>query len=231
MSMRVFFTALFTLALCAPSNALGQDPPFGFELRAGFVSPTSELGRTEVLQGAGYVVFDEPGTAATLGGAVLARVSGPWSLRVSVDHQFDTDVDGAWYCAPFVACPAVLIEPEGQLRRWVLGADVRLRALSVPGPVQPVVFAGGGVRWSRLRWSSPIDEVPIPQAFDQQDFFWRLGLGASGRVGPVELFGEAGGTVGPFGVESEQYIEGLVPDGRETGLDVGVIAGVRIGIG
>lgn len=72
--------------------------------------------------------------------------------------------------------------------------------------------------------------APIPQAFHESAPFGRVGVGLSRAIGPLELFGEADTIVGPFGAEARQYIEGLVPDGRKTGFDVGATAGLRLGV-
>lgn len=211
-----------------PVPALAQGPTIALEARAGYDRPTTDLGRTAILRAQGTVSFGRVEAGPRFGIAALARLDRMWGVRLSVDHAPDRDVRGVWACAPFVACPSVLIEPEGRVRTWTVGADVRLHPDIGEAPVRPVVFVGGGLRGHELRWTSPVEDVPIPRSFSDTNGFWRLGAGLSGDVGPVELFGEAEGTVGPFGAGEERSIEGTVPDGRNTNVDLGVVLGVRL---
>lgn len=227
-TLTLAITTALGLASVQAASLAAQGTTIDVELRAGFVHPTTDLGRTAVVGGAGSVTFGQADTGPLLGAGVAVAPTSAWGFRVMVDHGFARSMTGLWECAPFVACPAVLIEPQGDVSDWTFGADVRFTPSLALGPLRPSLFAGAGIRRFHLEWASPLLQVPIPTTVDETNAFARMGAGVSGHVRPIELFGEVTGTFGPFGAEEERFIEGSVPDGRTTNVDVGLVMGLRV---
>jgi hypothetical protein len=222
---------LLPTVICPPSAVAQKDGKrVAVEARFGYVRPTAELGRTAVLESTGYVEFGKADPGASVGAAALVHLNGPFSVRLAVDYSLGSNARGQWSCAPFVACPAVVILADGEISRTSVGGDLRYTPKASEWPVEPVVFAGAGWRWHRLRWTADPD-VPIPDAFDESDFFTRVGAGAARDAGPASFFFEIETLIGPFGSEEERFIEGSVPADRNTQVDVGLVAGVRLGVG
>jgi hypothetical protein len=228
-AVTVLLAVLPSLSLGAPSDLAAQRcRQVALEVRAGWVGPTTDLGRTAILEGLGFVEFEEPPSTWSTGLGIVVDWAEAWSTRLTVDRAAASDVGGQWFCAPGLACPSVLILVGAELDRWTVGADMLYRP-ALPNPIAtPEVFIGAGVRHHRLRWDSPIPEVPIPTEFDETDMVVRMGLGASRGLGPVALVGQLQGDLGGFGSAEERLGEHRVPDGRVLNVDLAAGLGVRI---
>ena len=230
---RLFATLAASLALTAVPVFAQNDArgPVTVEVRGGYLVAMQDLGRTRVLQGAGYVAFDRLDPTVTLGAGIEAHLFGPLAARVIADYAFGTDATGQWFCDAFLPCPSVLIRVTGVVRRWSALADLLLRPSWAVGPLRPTAFAGVGRREYRLRWDSPVPEVPIPTALDRATWFARTGVGAELSRGAWALFAEADATIGRFGADAPTFIEGTIPaDGLASAtsqVDIGLSVGVR----
>jgi len=228
-------------ALAAPASLLAQEavPRFAFEIRAGYSHSTQSLGRTGILGGGstglGYVAFEKMSAAPVLGGGVTGYIAGPFSLRLTADRTLGAKADGQWFCEGFSPCPSVLQLVEGDVGLWSVGADLQVHLATSGWTVHPVASLGVSRRSYQLRWDAPVDEVPIPTAYDRTSYHLRPGLGILARVGPAILLLEASATVGSFGAERPLFIEGTVPVDNEgdpeTQVDLGVTVGLRLPIG
>ena len=203
-------------------------------IRGGYRVATQDLGRTGVLEGAGYVAFDRLDPAPTLGVGIEAPLFGPVAARVLAEYAFEADAVGQWFCDAFSPCPSVLTRVNGRVQRWSALADLRFQPSWGLGPLRPIAFLGVGRREYRLRWNSPVQEVPIPTAFDRAIWFAHTGVGAELSYGAWALLAEADATIGRFGADAPTFVEGTSPaDGRGAAIsqvDVGVSVGVRFGI-
>jgi hypothetical protein len=93
----------------------------------------------------------------------------------------------------------------------------------------PFLFAGVGLRRSRLVWSEPGADITLPAfSFSETEAIYELGAGVERSLGRIRLFGEIGATAGRFGGGRYDSIEGNVPADRELALDVGLVAGARV---
>jgi hypothetical protein len=235
MSLRtwVWASACTVAALSSVDRGGAQEGPIGrfsVEVRAGYDHPSAELGRTATLESNGYVDFGQADPGFALGIGASVRLTERLGLRVALDHGFARSVRGQWLCAPFVACPAVIVTADGRLRRWSLSGDLQFAPRLSGCAVRPMVFVGAGWRQHRLGWTTAPD-IPVPTAYHESDAFGRAGIGASRELGPVTLFAELEALFGPFGSGEELFIEGSVPANRNTQLDMGVTAGIRLGVG
>jgi hypothetical protein len=223
----VSFAAIVAVP-CVPGTISGQARHVWLEPRFGWLVPTRDLGRTDVLGGSGFGIFDRADQTAVLGVAVGVELGGPWALRSSWDRSLDASVPGEWRCVPFIACPAVLLPLEGELSRWTAGIDVLFRPATIV-VVDPIVFAGVGVRRSRLVWGEPEADVTLPAfSFSETEAVYGLGVGVERSLGKLKLFGEVEATAVRFGGGRYDSIEGNVPAERKLALDVGFLAGVRV---
>lgn len=236
--MRVSVWVLALTCLMGSGDLVAQDrdlPRFSVEARAGYTNPTRELGRTPVLQESqtalGYVAFGEVEATPVLGVGATARLHGPLSLRLLADYGLETSVEGQWFCDVIAPCPAVLQLVKGDVRTWSVGADLRLALPQIAWGLEPTAFVGVARRSYRIRWNSPIPEVPIPTAHDQANYHLRPGLGVARTFGSVAFFAEADASIGDFGAELPVLIEGTTPSDdlgdRGTQFDIGLSVGAR----
>ena len=203
-------------------------------IRGGYRVAMKDLGRTGVLEGAGYVAFDRLDPTPTLGVGIEAPLFGPVAARVLADYAFEADAVGQWFCDAFSPCPSVLILVDGRVLRWSALADLLFQPSWGVRRLRPIAFLGFGRREYRLRWDSPVPEVPIPTAFDRAIWFAHAGVGAELSCGAWALLVEADGTIGRFGADAPTFVEGTIPaDGRGAAIsqvDLSVSVGVRFGI-
>lgn len=221
--------AVGTSAIVVPGRLWGQTGRVWLEPKAGWLVPTRDLGRTDILGGSGYGIFDQVDQSAVVGLGIGFDLGARWALRATVDRSFAAEVKGEWRCVAFVACPSVLLPVDGQLTRWTTSADLLYRP-PTPLPVAPVVFAGVGVRSSQLDWSEPAADVTLPAfSFDETEAVVRLGLGLERSLGrTARLFGEVEASSMQFGGGAYESIEGNVEAERTTALDFGFVGGIRI---
>ncbi len=221
-----YVVVLVTLAVTEPLVA--QTGTVWVEARGGWLVPTNDLGRTDVIANSGFGVFERVDGSPVLGVGVGLGLGTRWALRASYDHALDADVRGEWKCAPFVACPSVLLPLDGVMSRQTAMIDAMYRP-AAELPLTPVLFAGLGVRKSRLTWSEPAADITLPAfSFDETDPVVRFGLGLERTLGATSLFGEVAMTTTRFGGASFESIEGSLPADRDLSLDLGLFAGVRI---
>jgi hypothetical protein len=177
--------AVLAVALAATARLGAQErqaPRISLEARIEYAHPTRDLGRTGVL-GGGYVAFERVRAGPALGGGLSVQVAGPFHVRVRADFAAETAVSGQWFCDAFTPCPALLIPVDGQVRSWSLGAEIHYRPEFAALPFEPSMFLGSGRHARRIRWDSPVPDVPIPTSYHQSSAFLRAGLGASRSVG------------------------------------------------
>lgn len=212
----------------APARATGQAGGIWLEPRAGWLMPTRDLGRTDILDNSGYGVFEQTDPSAMVGLGVGVDLGTRWAIRGSVDRSFRAAVEGEWQCVPFVACPAVLLPVAGDLTRWTTSVDVLYRPVT-PLPLHPMLFAGVGVRRSELSWGAPEADVTLPAfSFNETRAVVRAGLGLERSVGPARLFGQVEATSSRFGGGAYESVEGNVDADRTRSIDVGVMGGLRV---
>lgn len=233
--MKTVITVLAVVLTAAPKLAGQEDrtPRISLEARLGYTRPAGDLGRADSFIG-GYVAFKEVEAGPSLGGGLSVRLGGPFVARVRADHATETTVGGQWFCDAFTPCPAVLILVDGRVRSWSLGAEIHYRPRPSGWPFEPTVFVGSGRRTRRIRWDSPVPEVPIPTSYDQTDTFLRAGFGGSRTLGPASLFVEVETLLDSFGRDLPLFVEGVVPPDElgdpDTLMELQVSLGVRIGI-
>lgn len=235
--MKLLFASLATALTLGGVPVRAQTGPIGsvtFEVRGGYLVAMRDLGRTQVLEGAGYVAFDRLDPTATLAAGIEVPLLPPVALRLMVDYALETNAKGQWFCDAFSPCPSVLILVDGKARRWSALGDLRLRPSWAVGPLRPTAFFGVGRREYRLRWESPVPEVPIPRAFDRGIWVAHTGVGAELQRGAWALLAEADVTIGRFGADAPALVEGTTPRdglGSASGqVDVGLSVGARISL-
>lgn len=217
--------ALLGPAVAAPAAA--QVGRVWIEPRAGWVVPTRDLGRTDVIGASGYGEFGRLDAGLSLGVGVGVAVADAWALRLSGDRTSNLAVSGEWRCAPFVACPDVLLPLDGEMDRWSVGLDVIYRP-AAGLPVEPTLFAGLAVRESSLTWDAG-DIVQFPAlGFEERGIAYRLGAGLQRAVGPTTAFAEVEASTSRFGGAAYPSIEGDLEADRPAALDIGLMAGMRI---
>lgn len=230
-AVRVLVVALAVTAQVAAQES--ERPRISLEARVGYARPTGDLGRADAYVG-GYVAFERVRAGPALGAGLDIRVAGPFHVRLRADYAAEAAVEGQWFCDAFTPCPAVLILVDGRVRSWSLGGEIHYRPRFARWPIEPTVFVGTGRHARRLRWPSPVPEVPIPTSYDRTSTFLRTGVGASRTVGPASLFVELEALFDSFGTERPLFIEGVVPPdelGPPDGLaDLGAAVGLRIRI-
>ena len=91
-----------------------------------------------------------------------------------------------------------------------------------------MAFAGVGLRRSALGWDYDPPLTNVASRFGETDLALRFGMGTRRRLGRGELFGELDGVLSRFGKGEERLVEGSVPSGRRTTLDLGLTTGFRI---
>ncbi len=219
---------LVLVALAIPGALHAQAGHVWLEARGGWLFPTSDLGRTDVIDNWGYGVFEQVDDGAVFGVGLGVGLGSRWAIRASFDHALDVPVHGQWQCAPFVACPAVLLPLEGDLTRWSVVVDALVRpALEIL--VTPVFSAGVGVRRNALSWGEPAADVTLPAfSFSDTDVLVRFGVGAERALGNATLFGEFQMTTARFGGGAFESIEGSIAADRDVSIEMGLVAGVRI---
>jgi hypothetical protein len=206
----------------------GQTGRVWVEPRVGWLVPTRDLGRTDIVASAGFGVFERADQSAVLGLGAGVELGSRLALRAAVDRSLDATVVGEWKCVPFVGCPDVLLPLEGELSRWTTVIDVLYRP-ATPFPVEPVVFAGFGLQRNQLGWNQPEADVTLPAfSFSETEPVYRLGVGAERSLGRVKLFGEVDATAVRFGGGLYESIEGNVAADRTLSVDMGFVGGVRI---
>lgn len=199
------------------------------EPRLGWSFAHGELGRTDILQAAGSLRFDDIENGPALGVGAGVTLTSTLALRGSVEISRDVDATVVWSCAPFVACPSVVLTVEGQVARWAAGVDAIVDPGVVVATVRPRIVVGAGVRHYTMTWDDPIVaafDVPVHR-FEGTEPALRLGLELASRAGHGEIFASFEATGGRFGGERAHFVEGAVPDGRKTRVDLGLFAGVR----
>jgi hypothetical protein len=220
-------TAILTAAGVA-GPVVAQAGRVWIEPRAGWLVPTGDLGRTDVLGSTGFGEFEQVDQSAALGAGVGVEFGSGWALRASAARYLKAGVRGEWRCVPFVPCPSVILPLDGELDRWMAAID----ALYRPGaglPLNPVVFAGVGVRRSALRWNPPAVDVTLPAfSFADTEAVYRLGVGVERGIGPVQLFAEVDAMAGRFGGGLYETKEGNLPADRAFTLEMGLAGGVRL---
>jgi hypothetical protein len=233
--MKSIVTGFAASLLLLPVDAVAQTGSFRsvwLEARAGYSFPSTDLGRTAVLNGVGYVALRRPDPAARLGVGVGFDLAGPFAARITADRTLEASVDGQWFCDAFSPCPAVLILVDGHVRLWTAAADLIFRPATGGWPLEPILFLGTGFRRYSLRWDSPIPEVPIATGFQKRRVFVRPGLGAELERGPWRAFAEVDAAIGGFGVGAPGLIEGTTPPDPtgepRTQVDISVSAGLRL---
>jgi len=137
-------------------------------------------------------------------------------------------VSGEWRCAPFAACPDVLLPLEGEMERWSVGLDALYRPTSAL-PVDVRLFVGVGYRRNHLSWGEPSADVQLPAfEFEEGRVAYRLGGGLERSLEAISVFGEAEALASNFGGAPYESIEGNLEGKRQTTLDVSVVGGFRI---
>lgn len=227
---------------CAVVSLLVVSPAFGgglleaqetgsvwLEPRAGWAGAAGDLGRTAILAGMGFTRFDEVEGSPVFGLGVAVTLSEAISLRAFVDRATNADARGEWMCAPFIACPSVVMEVEGEVGRWSGGLDVLIDPGFDLGPMESHLIAGVGLRRHTLTWGDPavLNLGVAAHRFTDTDPVLRLGVGLAHRLRSAELFGSFEATGGRFGAPGMQLIEGSLPDGRDTRIDLATLVGVR----
>lgn len=199
------------------------------EPRVGWSVARGDLGRTDILGNAGSLRFDEidPGPALGVGAGVT--LTSVLAIRGSVDVSPDADATGVWSCAPFVACPSVVLTVEGRVARRTVSVDAILDPGLNLSIVRARIVAGVGLRHYTMTWEDPsLDAFDLPEhRFESTESVLRLGIDLASAVGAGELFASLEASGGRVGGERVLFIEGVVPDGRETRIDFGLLAGVR----
>ena len=198
------------------------------EPRGGWRVPTTDLGRTDVIAGTGYGIFEMAEQSIVFGLAAGFEAGAGLALRISVLRSPEKAVHGEWKCVPFIACLAVLLPLDGDLSAWTGAIDVLYR-LPMQLALEPVVFAGAGFRRSRLDWSQPAADVTLPGfSFKETVPIYRFGGGVGYAVGAATVFAEVEAVAARFGGGSYESIEGSVEADRELSVDVGFLGGVRV---
>ena len=101
-------------AMLLPTSSAGRA---WIEPRAGYIFPTRDLGRTDIIDNQGFGVFEDADPTAVLGLGAGVDLGSGFAIRASADWTLEASVNGEWRCAPFVACPAVLLPLDGNLSR------------------------------------------------------------------------------------------------------------------
>lgn len=173
--------------------------------------------------------FDEIDDVPSVGVGVGVTVSPTLAIRASVERSADADATGTWSCAPVVACPSVVLRAEGEVGRWAAGLDAIVDPGVAFATVRPRIVAGVGVRHYTMTWNDPEPvDVGVPtHRFQDTEPALRLGIDLASSVGAGELFASLEATGGRFGGGRARFVEGVVPDGRSTRVDLGLFAGVR----
>lgn len=215
-------------AVCGPGWLAGQTGQVWAEPRGGWLAPTSDLGRTDVLGNTGFGVFGRVDQSPMLGVGAGVELGAGWTLRSSLDRSLGATVRGEWQCVPFVGCPAVLLPLEGELSHWTAAIDALYRPATAL-PLDPVVFAGLGLRRSQLDWGQPPADVTLPAfSFSETVAVYRFGTGVQRSLGRAKVFGEVQATAVRFGGGPYESIEGSIEADRKLSLDMGFIGGVRL---
>jgi hypothetical protein len=222
----------FSLPVASPSVPFQgriASSRFWFEPRVGWMVSTRDLGRTDVIENTGFGVFEQVDPTVSLGLGIGVDLGSGVGLRVSADLALAASVHGEWRCAPFVACPAVLLPLDGDLTRWN-GAVEALYTIPIGFRLRPVAFAGVGVRRAGLEWNEPAADVTLPAfSFDDTEAIYRLGAGAVYSLGAAaEIFGQVEATATRFGGGAYDSIEGSVEADRKLSFDMGFLVGVRV---
>lgn len=201
------------------------------EPHIGWNAPTSDLGRTDIISSNGFGEFERAEPHAVFGLGVGLNLGNQWSLRASVDRALEAAVEGEWKCAPFVACPAVLLPLDGQLSYWNVALDALYR-IPLPVPVSPYLSAGIGLRKSDLDWSDPPADIVLPAfSFNETNVAYRLGVGVEYLTGVAAFFGAVEASASRFGGAPFRSIEGSIEEDRPLALEMGITAGVRFPFG
>jgi hypothetical protein len=224
----IWSRAALLLGPAVVTPAAAQVGQVWIEPRAGWVLPTRDLGRTDVIGGSGYGVFEQVEAGLTVGVGVGVGVADAWALRISGDRTRDLAVSGEWRCAPFVACPSIILPLDGELDRWSVGLDVVYRpALGLP--VEPTLFGGLALRQSSLTWSPNTVPITLPAlGFEDRETVFRLGAGVQRAIGAATAFAEVEASTSRFGGAPYASIEGGLEADRHAALDIGLIAGMRV---
>jgi hypothetical protein len=224
----VWSWAALLLGPAVVTPAAAQVGQVWVEPRAGWVLPTRDLGRTDVIGGSGYGVFEQANAGLSVGVGVGVGITDAWALRLSGDRTSDLAVSGEWRCAPFVACPSVLLPLDGELDRWSMGLDVMYRpALGLP--VEPTLFGGLAVRQSSLTWDPPAADLTLPAlGFEERGVLYRLGVGVQRAIGAATAFAEVEASTSRFGGAPYRSVEGGLEADHQAALDIGLIGGIRV---
>lgn len=226
--MWVFLCLGLFASVLGPERAVAQAGQIWIEPRLGWVMPMQDLGRTDILGGAGYGVFGQLDPGLSFGLGVGVGIAERWALRVYSDRTRDQAVPGEWRCAPFVVCPAVLLRLDAEMDRSAVGLDVLYRP-DLGLPVRTTLSSGVAVRKNTLTWSSPDADVALPTLrFEDQQALYRFGIGLDHSLGAATLFSEVEALFSHFGGRAYQSIEGSVIEDRPTTVDVGLVGGLRV---